>query len=173
MPKLLCSCKKPHVLVLHKICLSNKFIQSSLQQTFSLLGQLLWISHKEEFLWRRTVGKQKPHHVVGRNLLCVLFWLNTGSIPKHLHKLDQTCTNLTKRNPTKHFITSTNFQKLMEPWIRQHGSWVVSRYNDRGPRRPSVRQCCSRPGDRESECEKSGSRSCVHHNNLERHVLFV
>ena len=91
------------------------------------------------------VGTKKTHHVVGGSLLWVLFWLNTGSNPQ---TLTQTCTNFTKRNSIKHFITSNNFQKLTE-WINGYRSWVVSRYNSR-PRRPSVRQCCLRPGDQKS-----------------------
>ena len=82
---------------------------------------------------------------MGGSLLWVLFWLNTGSNPQ---TLTQTCTNFTKRNSIKHFITSNNFQKLTE-WINGYRSWVVSRYNSR-PRRPSVRQCCLRPGDQKS-----------------------
>ena len=82
---------------------------------------------------------------MGGNLLWVLFWLKTGASHKHLHKLAQI---LQKEILSNISSTSNNFQKLTE-WINGYRSWVVSRYIGR-PRRPSVRQCCLRPGDQKS-----------------------
>ena len=125
MPKLLCSCKKPHVLVLHNITklvyLTSSWIITAADSfapgSISSSGSP---TKSSSFTTQDSGGKEK-----------------TCSGQKHCHphsqRLTQTWINFTKRNSTKHFITSNNFRKLMEPSIHQHRSWALSRCTSTGP----------------------------------------